>query len=205
MLTKFYIIIFCFHFSALMAQDVAISGKVMDSGNNPLSFVNVLLYAGESESPLKGTTTEEDGSFNFKEMEAGTYKIAFSYIGFENFEQTVEVSSHKFIGNVILKESTEKLNEAVVSAKLPTIQKTAGKLVFIVENTSFSVGSTMDLLKKTPGVVVIGENIQVKFSTPIVYINEKRVYLSSSEVAALLENTDASRSEEHTSELPSRD
>src|SRR5690606_4078431 len=145
-----------------------------------------------SESPLKGTTTEEDGSFNFKEMEAGTYKIAFSYIGFENFEQTVEVSSHKFIGNVILKESTEKLNETVVSAKLPTIQKTAGKLVFIVENTSFSVGSTMDLLKKTPGVVVIGENIQVKFSTPIVYINEKRVYLSSSEVAALLENTDAS-------------
>ena len=47
----------------------------------------------------------------------------------------------------------------------------------------------MDLLKKTPGVVVIGESIQVKFSSPIIYINGKRVYVSSAEVISLLENT----------------
>src|SRR5690606_2591212 len=81
--------------------------------------------------------------------------------------------------------------EALVIAKMPTIKKTAGKLVFNVENTSLSVGSTMDLLKKTPGVVVIGESIQIKFSFPVIYINGKRVYLSSSEIVSLLENNDA--------------
>ena len=46
----------------------------------------------------------------------------------------------------------------MVVAKLPTIRKSPGKLVFEVENTSFAVGSTMDLLKKTPGIIVTGEN-----------------------------------------------
>ena len=83
------------------------------------------------------------------------------------------------------------LDEMVVVAKLPTIRKTPGKLVFEVENTSFSVGNTMDLLKKTPGIIVTGENIQVKMSTPVIYINGKRVYLSSEEIYSLLQNTDA--------------
>ena len=38
----------------------------------------------------------------------------------------------------------------------------------------------------------MGEDIQVKLSTPLIYINDKRVYLSTSEVASLLQNTDAS-------------
>ena len=191
MLTRFYILLICFQSGIVIAQDISVSGKAMDEKNTPLSFVNVLLYNAESESPLKGTTTDEDGSFLFKKVEKGTYKITFSYIGYNDTDFTLDLSSTKDIGNVILKESSQTLDETVIIAKLPTITKTAGKLVFNVENTSLSNGSTMDLLKKTPGVVVIGENIQVKFSSPIVYINGKRVYLSSSEVASLLENTDA--------------
>ncbi len=175
----------------LLSQEFVISGKVVDTKNSPLSFVNVLVYEDQKEEPLKGSTTDEDGSFLFKGLEKGTYKINFSYIGFESMYYNLELSSTKNLGNVILKESSQMLDETVVTVKLPTIKKTAGKLVFNVENTSLSTGSTMDLLKKTPGVVVIGENIQVKFSSPIVYINGKRVYLSSSEVASLLENTDA--------------
>lgn len=191
MLTRFYILLICFQSGIVIAQDISVSGKAMDEKNTPLSFVNVLLFNAESETPLKGTTTDEDGSFLFKKVEKGTYKIIFSYIGYDDTDFTLDLSSTKDIGNVILKESSQTLDETVIIAKLPTITKTAGKLVFNVENTSLSNGSTMDLLKKTPGVVVIGENIQVKFSSPIVYINGKRVYLSSSEVASLLENTDA--------------
>ncbi len=176
----------------LLSQEFVVSGKVVDGADSALSFVNVLIYTSESEAVLKGTTTDDDGTFNLKGLNSGTYQFKFSYIGFADYIETFQISSNKNIGNIVLKENPEMLEETVVTGKLPTIKKTAGKLVFNVENTSLSTGSTMDLLKKTPGVVVIGENIQVKFSTPIVYINEKRVYLSSSEVAALLENTDAS-------------
>ena len=174
-----------------MAQDLHISGKVTNAVNSPLSFVNVLVYKGDAESPLKGTTTNEDGSFVLNGMEDGEYSVNFSYIGFENYFETIELSSNINLGNIVLKENQEVLDETIVTAKFPTIKKTAGKLVLNVENTSFSVGSTMDLLKKTPGVVVIGESIQVKFSSPIIYINGKRVYLSSAEIVSLLENTDA--------------
>ncbi|SRX52573.1 TonB-dependent receptor SusC [Aequorivita sp. CIP111184] len=175
----------------MIAQNLNISGRVTDASQLPLSFVNVLVYKADAETPSQGTTTDEDGSFIFKGLVAGTYKLNFSYIGFENTEQTIELSSNKNLGNIVLKESSETLGETVVTAKLPTIKKTTGKLVFNVENTSLSVGSTMDLLKKTPGVVVIGENIQIKFSSPVTYINGKRVYLSAAEVTSLLENTDA--------------
>jgi len=150
-----------------------------------------LVYKADAETPSQGTTTDEDGSFIFKGLEAGTYKLNFSYIGFEDIEHTIELSSNKNMGNIVLKESFEILDETLVTAKLPTIKKTPGKLVFNVENTSLSVGSTMDLLRKTPGVVVIGESIQIKFSSPVTYINGKRVYLSATEVTSLLENTDA--------------
>ncbi len=164
---------------------------VTDVSQSPISFVNVLIYNADAETPFQGTTTNEDGSFIFKSLEAGTYNLIFKYIGFKDTEHTVELTSNKNVGRIVLKESSEMLDETLVIAKLPTIKKSPGKLVFNVENTSLSVGSTMDLLKKTPGVVVIGESIQVKFSSPVIYINGKRVYLSSSEIASLLENNDA--------------
>jgi outer membrane beta-barrel protein/carboxypeptidase-like protein len=182
---------FCLQAGVLMAQDFSVSGNVLDTNNAPLSFVNVLVYENEGENPLKGTTTDEDGSFVLKNLEAGTYIINFSYIGFEDKQQTIQLSSNKNLGNLVLRENQQMLDETVVVAKLPTIRKTPGKLVFEVENTSLSTGSTVDLLKKTPGVIVTNENIQIKLSTPVIYINGKRVYLSAEEVYSLLQNTDA--------------
>ncbi|MBK5213231.1 MAG: TonB-dependent receptor [Flavobacteriaceae bacterium] len=188
---RLFLVFFFLQYSVLMAQELSVFGKVTDAENAPLSFVNVLVYKAEADAAFKGTTSDADGSFALKGLEAGTYTLNFSYIGYENLAQTVALSSNKNLGNIVLRENPEMLDETVVTAKLPTIQKSSGKLVFNVENTSFSVGSTMDLLKKTPGVVVIGENIQVKFSAPVIFINGKRVYLSASEVVSLLENTDA--------------
>jgi len=190
-MTRFIMFFFCFQAAVLTAQDFSVSGKVTDSENVPISFVNVLVYGNKEEAPLKGTTTDEDGSFFFKNLPEGVYTLNFSYIGFEDFQQTVQLYSNKNLGNLVLKEDQQMLDEMVVVAKLPTIRKTPGKLVFEVENTSFSVGNTMDLLKKTPGIIVTGENIQVKMSTPVIYINGKRVYLSSEEIYSLLQNTDA--------------
>ncbi len=190
-MTRFLMFLCCLQGGILTAQDFSVSGKVKDAENAPLSFVNVLAYSTEPETLINGTTTDEDGSFILKDLPSGNYKITFSYIGFEDNTKTLELSSNKNLGIVILEEGSEMLDETVVYTKLPTIRKTPGKLVFEVENTSLSVGSTIDLLKKTPGVIVIGENIQIKLSIPNIYINGKRVYLSASEVYSLLQNTDA--------------
>lgn len=178
--------------TSLFGQSKSISGSVVDQANVPLAFATVLLYDVDSEVVLKGAVTEENGTFSISDLEEKTYRITFSFMGFSTEEKTIQVTSAINLGLIILSESSQNLETTVINTKLPTIQRTAGKLIFNVENTSLSTGSTFDLLKKTPGVLVIGEEIKIKFSTPTIYMNGRRVYLSSSEVVTLLQNTDAS-------------
>ncbi|OAB80268.1 outer membrane beta-barrel family protein [Cochleicola gelatinilyticus] len=175
----------------VFSQNGTIVGHVFDIENQPLSYVNVLLFEEEALEAFKGVTTEEDGSFKLTELEDKTYRISFSYIGFTTKDQLITLVSEENIGNILLEENTESLGETIITAKKPTIKRTASKLIFNVENTSLSTGSTFDLLKKTPGVVVVGNDIKVKSIIPEIYINDKRVYLSTAETIALLENTDA--------------
>ena len=60
-------------------------------------------------------------------------------------------------------------------------------MVFNVENTVVSSGSSYDILKKTPGVIISQGKILVKRSEAEVYINDRKVYLSSRELQELLE------------------
>jgi hypothetical protein len=112
-------------------------------------------------------------------------------VGFTTVSKTINASNSENI-KIKLTENIEELDETVVTAKAPTIKREPGKLIFNVEKTSLSTGDTFNLLTKTPGVLVIGDNIQVKRSSPIIYLNDKRVYLTSSELASLLRSMDAS-------------
>ena len=185
-------LLFFFSVSALFSQNSIITGLLKDESNSPLSFVNVLLFEKDAAEPFKGSTTDENGRFRIENIKDGSYKIKFSFVGFLATEKDIELVSTKNIGELILKTAVESLNAAVISLKRPTIQRTSEKLVFNVENSSLSVGNTFDLLKKTPGVVIIGEKIDVRFKSPTIYFNGKRVYLSSSEVVSLLRSIDAS-------------
>ncbi len=186
-----FILLF-FSAGILFSQNSTITGVLKDEGNNPLSFVNVLLFQKGATEPFKGVTTDERGNFQIENLEDNTYKITFRFVGCSTIEQNIELVTAKNMGVLVLKKSVESLNTAVVNAKRPTIQRTSEKLVFNVENSSLSVGNTFDLLKKTPGVVIIGEKIDVRFRTPTIYMNGRRVYLSSSEVVSLLRSIDAS-------------
>jgi len=178
--------------SYLISQNATISGRVVDVNNTPISFVNVLVFEMESNNPIAGTTTAEDGTFNISNLKEQQYKITFSFVGFDVLEQTFIAGSKKDLGVIIIKESQEILNEAIVNVRRPSIKKEPGKLTFNVENTSLSSGNTFELLMKTPGVSVLGESIKIKSTTPIIFINGKRVYLSPSETILLLQNVDAS-------------
>lgn len=178
--------------TSLFSQTFSVTGKVVDKDLNPLSFVTVLIYADETAAPLMGTTTDDEGSFTFDGLEGENYKINFSFVGYESLNRNISVTSNQNIANVILNETIEALDETVVSIKKPTIVREQGKLVFNVEHTSLSSGNALELLTKTPGVLVIQDEISIKNSPTIVFINNKRVYLSASEVASLLKNVDAS-------------
>ena len=173
------------------AQQFSLRGTVVDGNNEAVGFATVLLLDSTSEEAVHGTTTENDGSFVFQNLSSESYLLQIRFIGFETKTLPVALPKNSELGSIALLETTETLEEAIVTTRQPTLLKQPGKLVFNVENTSLATGNTFDLLKKTPGVVILGNDIQVKFSTPTIYMNGKRVYLSAAEVVSLLQNTDA--------------
>ena len=63
----------------LSAQNGAIHGKVIDENGEPMYAVNVSII--DAASPM-GATTDFDGNFKIKPLDAGTYTLAISYLGY---------------------------------------------------------------------------------------------------------------------------
>ena len=185
-----YIIFFLFSFYAF-AQEASISGQVLDENNKPIPFVNVIVTDALDTSIVKGASTDEMGQFLISGLELKSYTLQASFLGFESFNETITLSNISLLKNIILKESSEALDEVVVTANKPTLTKEVDRLTFNVANTSLVEGTMLEVLRSTPGVLVLGGNISVKNSTPTVFINDRKVQLSASEVTQLLENSPA--------------
>lgn len=174
----------------LFSQNPEISGVVEDIDGNPIEFVNVLLFSESGDTAIKGVVSEPDGTFKLTLPEEKSYNLKISFIGFKT--QTIQIAPPYNFIKITLEEDAESLEETVITATKPIIKKEAGKLVFNVENTSFTTGSTVNLLSKTPGVLVMGNTISIKNMPTTIFINGKRAYLSGEEIMSLLANLDAS-------------
>lgn len=174
-----------------IGQEATITGQVVDQNNQPLSFVNVIITDASDNSIVKGASTDESGKFIITGLDFKTYILQATFLGFESYTENLTIANTTSVKNIILKDSTENLEEVVVTANKPTLKKEADRLIFNVANTSLIEGTMLDVLRSTPGVLVLGGNISVKNSTPTVFINGRKVQLSASEVTQLLENSSA--------------
>ncbi|MBN2868829.1 MAG: TonB-dependent receptor [Flavobacteriaceae bacterium] len=185
-----YIVIYLLSFYAI-GQEAIISGQVLDQNNQPLSFVNVIATDASDNSILKGASTDESGKFVITGLDFKAYILQASFLGFESYSENITITTATSEKNIVLKESTENLEEVVITANKPTLKKDVDRLTFNVANTSLVEGTMLEVLRSTPGVLVLGGNISVKNSTPTVFINDRKVQLSASEVTQLLENSPA--------------
>lgn len=173
--------------TAVNAQQ-QVSGIIVDQHNEPFSFVTVLLLKQADSVFVSGSATDQEGRFVISNIAAGNYLLKASFIGFQDLYQPVELNADSNMGVLTLIENQEELDEISLSVQRPTIKREIDRLIFNVENTSLSNGSSWDILKRTPGVIVQQNNITVKNQAATVYINDRRVNLSASEVQSLLES-----------------
>lgn len=87
------------------AQQLAITGRVLDSKKEPLIGVTILL-----KGSANGTVTDIDGNFSIKALKGET--LVVSYIGYKT--QEILLSSDKTTMTVELLEDSEMLDEVVV-------------------------------------------------------------------------------------------
>src|SRR5690606_23118679 len=134
-------------------------GRVVNEQDEPIYFANLVLLHQKDSSFVKGTSTNEDGTFLFKPISLGEYIIKATYVGHTSFSKALNLNQDTELSDIRLETNTQELEGVVVESSRPVLEKQAGKLVFHVANTSLSSLSSYEILKQTPGVLTIGEGI----------------------------------------------
>ena len=124
--------------SMLLVQGVAmassrIGGVVLDDNDaSPLIGATVVL-SDEMGKQVMGVTTDAHGRFLMKEVEAGSYVLQCSYVGYESFTMTLTSFNKNIdLGEIRLKSSPALLDEVVVEGE-KVIRKIDRQLVMPTE------------------------------------------------------------------------
>ncbi|MET1258566.1 TonB-dependent receptor family protein [Flagellimonas sp. DF-77] len=177
----------CLGLFQLQAQDFSIAGKVVDSNDEIIPFANILLLNAADSTFVKGTSANDHGLFVLEAIPPNLYLLQASYIGRGSKPLALDVKADIRLGALVIPKATEDLDEVVVTARRPTVKRLTDRLVFEVENTVVSQGTSWDILRNTPGVILNRDALQIRGNTANVYLNGRRVQLSEQEVKDLLE------------------
>lgn len=171
----------------------SITGKVLDNQTLPLPFANVALYTVSDSSLVKVGFTDDLGMFILPGLEAGTYWIKISFVGYQSY------TSDRFdLGSSIelpwkevrLEDGGETLDEVVVQGEVPILEVKQGQVIFNVAQSINTVGiSTLELLRKTPNVLIDNAgNIRLMGRTGAnVAINGKILPVTGADLTAYLQ------------------
>jgi len=106
-------ILFSIYTAFSFAQTGSISGSVKTSDGRPAELVSITI-----QGMAKGSLTNKDGSYQIKNVKAGSYLLIASFIGLEKQEQAAEVKSGEISSvNFVLKENSSQLQEVTISAR----------------------------------------------------------------------------------------
>lgn len=188
----FSIILISLFTTSLYSQTFTVSGRIIDATNNPVAYTNILLLKASDSTIVSGTTSDEEGVYLFDDIVPNTYILKASFISYKDNYSYITVNSNTVVPALVLEESIETLSEVELVYRKPTLKREVDRLVFNVEKTALSEGNLMEVLRNTPSVLVMDDAITVKGSEPTVYINDRKVHISSSEIVELLQGTSAS-------------
>ena len=158
-------LLFCFFISAIsMFAQGTITGTMLDKATGePLMFANVYI-----DGTQKGTETDFDGKFQLQ-VEAGTYNVVGSYVGYpdKKIEGIVVKDKEVTYIDFTMAADGEMLEEVVVKAEiiarsevaLLIQQRKSDKIQDAIssqEMSRYSVGSAAGAMKKMTGATVQG-------------------------------------------------
>ncbi|MFX0556624.1 TonB-dependent receptor domain-containing protein [Maribacter sp. CXY002] len=188
MLLMYPILVFLMGLNGLFAQQKikTITGLVIEETTaQPIAFATVLVADPETQKPITGTTTLDDGSFSI-ETDADNFYIEISFIGFtsKTFGQPVTTGKSINLGTVVLSEDAQQLQEVVVQGEISRTEFKLDKRVFNVGKDISSTGvSALEVLNNVPSVNVnIEGQISLRGSQGVqILINGKPSVIASEE------------------------
>ncbi|MDH3269237.1 MAG: TonB-dependent receptor [Ignavibacteria bacterium] len=153
------------YISESISQSYSITGKITDTLNNPIQYVNVALIGTNL-----GDASDENGLYEISNLTPGTYEIKFSAIGYIAFNlKTLVIEDSSLQINVTLKEEILESEAVVVTSgkyeqkksELPVSSELIDGDNFLERNFS----DMEDALRYVPGINMVDDQISIRGSS----------------------------------------
>lgn len=177
-------------------QRAAVAGNIKNTLNEPVAGATVQLQNASDSAVVTTHTSNENGVFRFENILHGTYRLYVSTGGYRPFAGQVFTidSLHNFVTLppiIVQFNKKTELAEVVVTARRPLIVQDLDKTIVNVESMmSSATSNTLEILEKTPGVIVSanGEISLNGRSGVLVLIDGRPTYMSGQDLAAYLKS-----------------
>ena len=140
--------------SLLLAQ-TTVSGTVADNNGTPIIGANVYL-----EGTYDGTTSDENGKFSFETSEKGTQTLLISFVSFETFSLSTDISQMKNL-KIALREDVNSLETVTISAgsfSAGDNSKISVLKPLDIVTTASALGDFVGALQTLPGTTTVAED-----------------------------------------------
>tara|TARA_R110002051_G_scaffold165130_2_gene235931 strand:- start:51883 stop:54171 length:2289 start_codon:yes stop_codon:yes gene_type:complete len=125
-----------------------LSGNIVNNENQePLEQVSI--YFPQLE---KGTVTDANGYYELTNLPTGNFKLVISYIGFQSYSQTVDITGSSNQLSLELTSSAIEMEEVIVSTPFHKLQR---ENVMKVERTSIKDLKSTGAINLSEGITTI--------------------------------------------------
>ncbi|NLP58449.1 TonB-dependent receptor [Lutibacter sp. B1] len=156
---KKYVSILFIGFNLFVYSQNKISGTITNTKHEPLTDVVVYI-----EKLQKGTSTDENGYYELRNLPNSPIKITISYIGYKTHVKTINLQQNDEVIDFMLDEAVYKMDEVVISTPFNKLQsENAIKVELLKINDIAKSGSPtlIEAITNIPGVDMIAKGTGV--------------------------------------------
>ncbi|NJO89741.1 MAG: TonB-dependent receptor [Chloroflexia bacterium] len=168
MRTKILLLLITMPFFQILKAQSSLTGNVLDGNDKPIFFATAVLYNQSDSTIAKSTSTGEDGKFKIENIKPGKYYLELRFLGYQN-KRITELEFPKDNDSsypIKMEQETNQLSEVEVTGKKPLLEQESDRLVVnVADNLTGNNNNLMDVMKKVPGVIVIGDKISLAGSS----------------------------------------
>lgn len=137
-----------------------VRGVVVDAEEGgPVPGASVALHSAADSSLVTGTVTAGDGSFSIEGVRPGSYYLRVSYVGYApavvSDVSVSEESSAVDMGEIVLRQSAEQLEDVEVTAEREYMEVGADRTTYNPQNQPvLAGGSARSVLENIPSIQI---------------------------------------------------
>lgn len=181
----------------IKVQDIEyrLSGTVKDSLNIPVEAAVVSVINSQTGVSYNQCITDAEGYFDIKAK--GNIQLYISSLGYSPYISSPIDLKSDTVFNIRLNTSSILLEDVLVvgEKQTPSVRVVNGNTIFYPKNSAALAGSSaLDVLKKTPGIFVDGnDNVTMGGRNGVLIIfNGKPTYMKQEELVSMLKSMSSS-------------